>query len=69
MCTIHSKNDNTEIMTGSKTEEIIEELFDSLLQKCQKGLEESMKGCNFVFDSVDLLHYKFHKINLNGGGS
>ena len=25
-------------------------------------------GNSFVFDCVCLLHYKFHKINSNGGG-
>ena len=28
-----------------------------------------MKGSDFVFDSVDLLLYKLHKITLNRGGS
>ena len=28
-----------------------------------------MKGSEFVFDSVDLLHYKCHKISLNRRGS
>ena len=28
-----------------------------------------MKGTEFIFDSVDLLHYKCHKINPNHGGS
>ena len=27
-----------------------------------------MKGSEFVYDSVDLLHYKFHRTSLNGGG-
>ena len=27
-----------------------------------------MKGSAFVFDSVDLLYYKLHKISLNRGG-
>ena len=49
-------------MLGSETDEIIEELFESLLQKYLKGLEESMKGSEFVFDTVDLLHCKLHKI-------
>ena len=44
-------------MMGSETSGILEELFESLLQKYQEGLEESMKGSNFIFDSVDLLHY------------
>ena len=28
-----------------------------------------MKGSEFVFDSVDLLYYKFHTLSLNRGGS
>ena len=35
-----TKSDNMEIMMGSETEEIIKELFESLLQKYQEGLEE-----------------------------
>ena len=35
----------------------------------QNKLEELMKGSQLVFDNVNLLHYKCHKINLNCGGS
>ena len=28
-----------------------------------------MRESEFVFDNVDLLYYKFHKISLNRGGS
>ena len=40
---MHTKSGNIEIMMGSETDEIIEDLFKSLLQKYQEGLEESMK--------------------------
>ena len=63
------KNYNIEIMMGNETDEIIEELFASLLQKYQNKLEEKMRGSEFVFDSVDLLHDNLHKISLNRGGS
>ena len=53
--------ENIKIMIGNETDEIIEELFESLLQKYPKKLEKSMKGSEFVFDSVDLLCYKLHK--------
>ena len=56
-------------MMGSKTDMIIEERFESLLQRYHEELEESMKESEFVFDSVDLLPYKLHKISLNCGGS
>ena len=67
--TMHTKSDNIEIMMGSETNEITEELFKSLLQRYQEGLEESMKGSEFVFDSAGLLEYKLNKISLNRGGS
>ena len=67
--TMHTNSNNINIMMGNKTDEIIKELLKSLLQKYQEGLEESMKGSEFVFYSVNLLHYKLHKISLNGGGS
>ena len=52
-------------MIGDETDEIIRELFESLLQRYQKDLEEKLKGSEFVFDSVDLLCYKLYKISLN----
>ena len=37
-------NDNKEIMNGNDTDDTIQEIFDSLLQKYQKDSEESIKG-------------------------
>ena len=67
--TMHSKSDNIEIMMGAETDEIIENLFYSVLQRYQKGLEELMKRSEFVFDGVDSLYYKLHKISLKRRGS
>ena len=33
------------------------------------GLEESIKGSGFIFDWVNLLHYKCHKRSVNRGES
>ena len=66
---VHSKSDNIEIMMGGETDEIIKEIFESLLQRYPKGLEESIKESELVFDSVDSLYYKLHKISLNRSGS
>ena len=52
--TMHRNIDNIKNMIGSEIDEIIEELFESLLQKYQKDLEESIRGSEFIFDSVDL---------------
>ena len=54
---------------GSETDEIIEQLFKSFLQKYQKGLDESRRGSEFVYDSVDALYYSLNKVSLSSGGS
>ena len=66
---MHLKNDSIEIMTYDKAEEIIEEVFKSLLKRYQIGLEASTKGSDFLFDCVDLLYEECHKIILSCGGS
>ena len=63
------KSNNVEIMMGSETDEIIKELYKSILQRYQEGLEESMRGSEFVFDSVDALYYDLNKISLCREGS
>ena len=68
-CTLHTESYNIEIMIGNETDEIITKLFESLLQMDQEGLEKSMTGSEFIFDSVDLLRYKFHEISLSRGAS
>ena len=66
---IHTKIYVIEIMIDNETDEIIEKLLESHLQRYQKDLEEKMRGSEFVFDSVDLLYYKLYKISLNRGRS
>ena len=48
-------------MIDNETDEIIEKLFESYLQRYKKDLEERMRGSESVFDSVDLLHYEMVK--------
>ena len=64
---MHSKSDNIEIMINDEADEVIKELFDSLKNRYQNNLE-SMKGSKFVFEYVQSLYYKYHKINSNYGG-
>ena len=66
---MYTKGINVEIMTGSDTNEVIEALFESLLQKYLENLEKKMRGSEFVFDDVHALHYDLNKISLNRGGS
>ena len=65
---MHSKSDNIEIMVNDEAGEVVKELFDSLKNRYQNILE-FMKGCEFVFDYVQLLYYKCHRINPSCGES
>ena len=56
-------------LIGTDTSDVIKELFKSILQRYQEGLQEKMKGLDFEFDGVNLLYYDFNKISLNIGGS
>ena len=62
---MHSKSDNIEIMINDKADEVIGELFKSLLKIYQNNFESLMRGSEFVFDYVHLLYFKCHKINPN----
>ena len=65
---MHTKSDNIEIMMGSETGDIIDELFESLFEKYREG-EESMRGSKFVRNSIGLFYYHLQRINLKRGGS
>ena len=65
---MHSESDNIEIMISDEADEAMKKPFDSLKNKYQNNLQ-SMRGSGFVFDYVQLLYYKCHKINLNCRGS
>ena len=56
-------------MIYGNTDEIIEELFESVRNRYQIRFETSSRGSDFIFDYVNLLHYKCHKINLKCDGS
>ena len=61
-------SDNVSIMQGENTNAIIREIFRAFLHNYQQELK-MIKGSDFVFESVDLLDYKFHRVRLKRGGS
>ena len=65
---MHSKSDNIEFIPYDNANKVVNELFDSLFSRYQIGLERSMRGSDFTFDSVQMLFYKCHKINFILGG-
>ena len=48
---------------------MIEDLFESLLQRYQENLQEKMRGSDFAFDGVNFLYYDFNRISISRGGS
>ena len=66
---MHSKIVKIQIMIGKEADEVIKDIFQQLLSRYQIDLEEFFKGCNVVFDFVNLLNYKCHKTSSNRGGS
>ena len=66
---MHTRNANEMLMNGSDTDEIIKELFKSLLQRYQENLQEKMRGSDFAFDGANFLYYDFNKISISKGGS
>ena len=67
-CTIYVWSDNVSIMRGVDTNNIIREIFLSFLCNYQEELK-IIKGSNFVFESVELIDYKLHRVCLRRGGS
>ena len=66
---MYTKSNNVEVMVGSETDEIIEELLKSLSQRYQEGLEKPIRGSKFIPDSVNFLHYHLQKTSLKKTGS
>ena len=60
---MYTKSDNIEIMFGDDNDDIIEQLFESLLQKYEENLQNKMKGSEFEFDGNNLnVTMKLHLI-------
>ena len=66
--TIYVWSDNVSIMWGSDTDDIIREIFRSFLRNYQEELK-IIKGSDFVFESVELMDYKLHRVRLRIGVS
>ena len=52
---MHTKSGNSEFMTYDNANDVIDERSESLLSRYQIDLETSMRGSDFISDSVQLL--------------
>ena len=60
---------NEEIRLVNETDDIVESLNNSFLNNYQKEQQVLREKNNLVFDCVDSMRYKFHKISLKRGSS
>ena len=68
-CVMHSKIDNIESMVYDNRNKVVGDFFESLFSRYQIGWETLMRRSDFIFDSVKMVYYKNHKINVTRGGS
>ena len=66
---MHLNSDNVKFMSYSEVNEVVNKIFKSLRSEFQENLETSIKGRDFIFDSVQLMYYKSHEVNFKRGGS
>ena len=67
--TIFVWSDNEEFRLGNEEDDIIKGLLNSFWNNYQNEETILRNGRNFVFESVDLLSYLFHKTRLKRGKS
>ena len=58
-------SDNVKFTPYNDANEVGNEIFESLRSKYQDNLEKSVKGNDFIFDSVQLMlmYYKYHNVS------
>ena len=65
---MHPKSDNIKFTSYNDADKVFDELFESLHSRYQGNLKNTLEGSQFIFDSVQLMYYKFHKANFRRGG-
>ena len=51
-------------MINNRADEVTEELFQLLIYRYQIGLETSIRCSDFIYNFVNLLYHKCHKMNF-----
>ena len=65
--TFYMWSDNQEIRSGNETNDTINGLLKSFLSNYQNEEKILRNGSNFVSESVKILYYHIHKMNLKRG--
>ena len=55
---MYSTSDNIKFTPYNDANEVVNKLFESLRSRYQDNLETSLRGSDFIFDSVQPTYYK-----------
>ena len=66
---MHSKCSNIKFTLYNNANEVVAELFKSFFSRYQGNLKTSIRGSDFIFDLVQLMYYKCHKVDFRLSGS
>ena len=66
---MQSTTDNIKFTSYTDGNEVVNELFESLRSRYRGNLETLMRGSDFIFDSVQLMYGKCHKVSFKRDGS
>ena len=66
---MHSKTDSIKLTSYNDANEVVDEVFHSLRSRYQENLETLIRGTESIFNSVQLLYYKRHKVIFRRGSS
>ena len=66
---MYKRSNNIEIMFGDNNDDIIEQLFETLLKKFEEHLQNKIRGSELEFDGVNFLYFDFNKTSINRDGS
>ena len=66
---MHSKTDSIKLTSYNDANEVVDEVFHSLRSRYQENLETLIRGTESIFNSVQLLYQKRHKVIFRRGRS
>ena len=61
---MHSKSSNKKFIPYDNASQIVDDFVNTRLSRYQGNLETTMRGSDFIFQSVQLLHYKCYRRNF-----
>ena len=63
-----SNNENIKFASSNDTNKVVAKFLESLRSRYQDNLETSMRGIEFIFNSVQMVYWICHKVKYRRGG-